>query len=170
MPLAVTHVLLAVILLDIFKHLVPKYKKYFTMKVLLVAAFFSLFPDIDIFISYILRLFGTYIPLLMHRGIMHTPFIGLLFLVPAFILRKKNRKFSIYFFVITFAILFHIFLDYLLGGELISGIMLFWPFSIQRYISYLFNFNDTKFLALDAIILIVWIFHEVRKRKLKDFF
>ena len=57
-----------------------------------------------------------------------------------------------------FGILFHLFLDWLLGGGSWEGIMWFWPFSTQPYKIHLLRmFDPVIFVVLDAIILILWL-------------
>ena len=105
------------------------------------------------------KVFNVFIPpLLNYGGVFHTPLFGLLFLIPATILwRNKQHKKAMYFYVITFGILFHIFLDYLIGGGTEAGIMLFWPLSTNSYKIHLllmYNLNELRY-ALDAIILLL---------------
>ena len=110
--------------------------------------------------------------MLKHGGITHTPLFGLIFLVPAFLyLNEKKHKMSMYFFVMSFGILFHLLLDFILGGGAQEGIMLFWPLSIQGFKLGLLpklNLADIP-AALDAVILIAWLYHEEVKHRIKDF-
>ncbi|MBI3412746.1 MAG: metal-dependent hydrolase [Candidatus Aenigmarchaeota archaeon] len=66
------------------------------MHTVLIAGIAGLLPDIDIPINWILgRLYGESVPLIFsHGGITHTPFFGLIFLIPAIFLwkRKKHRE------------------------------------------------------------------------------
>lgn len=172
MPLSVTHVISTVILIDIFRDHIAKHKRYFTMKTMLVGAIASILPDVDIVLDKIITFLGFSPSLLKHGGMTHTIIFGLVFLIPAFIfLKKKQHRRATYFFVITFACLFHIFLDFLLGGGHHAGIMLLWPFSSQRFrIGLLGSDLNSNFLALDAIMLISWLFYMVKMHKIRDFF
>lgn len=172
MPLAVTHILLTIIAIDLYRDYYVKHKHYFTLHTVLIGGIAGLLPDIDIPLSWLLGLFGLSTPLLQHGGITHTPLFGLIFLIPAFILwSKKKHKTAMYFFVICFGILFHLFLDFLLGGGAWEGIMIFWPFLAESYkLHLLTNIGfGAIFPALDAIILILWLWHEEVKHKISDF-
>ena len=82
MPLAVTHVLLTIIVVDLFRDYVlkKKYKKYFTLHTILIAGIAGLLPDIDVPINMILNFFGYFPDLVLHGGLTHTPIFGLIFL------------------------------------------------------------------------------------------
>ncbi len=167
MPFAVTHVLLTIILVDLFRDYFAKHRKYFTLHTIFIAGFAGLLPDIDIPLNWLLSLFNAGI---MHGTITHTPIFGLIFLIPAFILwRNKKHKVSVYFFVTCFAILFHILLDFLFRIDA-YGIMFFYPFSNAAYgLNLLQNVSPTHFAGIDAIILLLWLWHEEIKHKISDF-
>lgn len=169
MPLAVTHVLLTIIIVDLYRDYVTKHRKYFTIHTLFIAGIGGLLPDIDIPLSQVISYLGYSPGLLSHGGITHTIFFGLVFLIPAFILLiKKKHKESVYFFVLSFGILFHIFLDVIVNE---SYYMLFWPLTASTFsITQLTNLGINGLQApLDAIILLVWLYHEEVKHKIKDF-
>lgn len=172
MPLAVTHVLLTIIAIDLYRDYIAKHKKYFTTWTLFVGGMAGLASDADLVINFVLSKFGVYVPLLAHGGITHTPIFGLAFLIPFAILwRMKKHKLAVMFLVASFGILFHIFLDFLIGGGSIEGVMVFYPFSTETYKVFLL-LDDTEFpyiQGLDAIILVLWLLHEERKHKIKDF-
>ena len=173
MPLAVTHVLTAVILVGLYRDYVTKHKKYFTLHTVFLAGVFGLISDIDIPIRMVSTWLGWNAPfLLQHGGIFHTPFFALLFLIPAFmLLEEKKHNQATYFFVATFAILLHIFLDYVIGGGAHYGIMWLYPFSTigwKIHLIHMFNMNDVP-VALDAILLLAWLWHEEVKHKISDF-
>ena len=173
MPLAVTHVLLAVIIVGLYRDYVTKHKRYFTLHTVLIAGIAGLLPDIDIPIRMLGQFFGFEIPsLLGHGGLTHTTIFGLIFLIPAFIyLKKEKHKEAAYFFVICFGVLLHIFLDFFLGGGAQEGIMLFWPLSTATFKFYLLSKFGLKdiFLALDALLLLGWLWYIEVKHKISDF-
>ena len=168
MPFAVTHVLLAIIAVDLYRDYYARHKKYFTLHTVFIAGFAGLLPDIDIPLNGILNLFGAE---LIHRTITHTPLFGLVFLMPAFILWSyKKHKTAMYFFATTFGILLHIFLDYAFVADAAGGIMFFYPFSTAAYgLNLLQNISPNMFAAMDAIILMLWLWHEEMKHKISDF-
>ena len=167
MPFAVTHILAAIVIVDLYRDYFAKRKKYFTLHTVFIAGLAGILPDIDIPLNYFFNFFGFEI---MHRSITHTPLFALLFLVPAFILlEKKRNKEAMYFFVISFGILLHIFLDYSLSPDG-GGIMFFYPFSNANYALNLIKNSTTVFYAgLDAVILILWLWHEEIKHKISDY-
>ncbi|NQV09533.1 metal-dependent hydrolase [Candidatus Woesearchaeota archaeon] len=173
MPLAVTHVLTSVVLIGLWRDYVVKHKKYFTLHTVFLAGFFALLPDIDVPLRMITEFFGVGVPgLLQHGGITHTPFFAVLFLIPAVILwKKKKKKQATYFYVAVFAIILHILFDYILGGGAYEGIMWLFPFSLQAWKLHILNYFGAKDLpmALDAIILLGWLWHEEVKHKISDF-
>ncbi len=173
MPLAVTHVLFSIILVDLYRDYFTKHKKYFTLHTLLIAGIGGLLPDIDVVFSMISKTFNLNMPwLLQHGGITHTLFFGLLFIIPGIILWKKRKhKQAMYFHVITLGIFLHIFLDYLIGGGGFEGIMWFFPFSLQGWKLHILKYFGMSNMpqALDAIILLGWLWHEERRHKISDF-
>ncbi len=172
MPFAVTHVLLTIIIVGLYRDYVATHKKYFTLYTVLIAGIGGLLPDLDVPLNWLLNKFGYSFELLEHGGITHTPFFGVLFLIPAVILLwKKKHIWSMYLFVVSFGIFFHIFLDYLLGGGMITGIMFFWPFSAMGYKIHLMDKIglDNLPAALDAVILLLWLYYEETRHKIRDF-
>lgn len=172
MPLAVTHVILTMILVDLYRNYITKHKRYFSLHTVFIAGLAGLLPDIDVPLNWVFDFFGYSFSLLKHGGITHTPLLGLIFLVPAFyFLRKKKHKMAVYFFVICFGILFHLFLDFLLGGGSWEGVMFFWPLSTCSFKIHLFSKLGLSNIpmAVDALILLAWLYHEEIKHKIKDF-
>lgn len=167
MPYAVTHVLLTILLVDFYRDYIAKHKKYFTLHTLFIAGFAGLLPDIDMPLNWFLGFFGLNI---IHGTITHTPLFGLIFLIPAFILwHKKKHKEAMYFFVICFGILFHISLDVLFKGDS-YGVMLFYPFSAAMFnLNLLGNMSQNAVAGIDAIILLLWLWHEEIRHKISDF-
>ena len=172
MPQAVTHVLLTIILVGFYRDYVTKHKHYFSLYTVLIAGFAGLFPDIDVPLNWIFKVYGYIFPLWQHGGITHTPTFALIFLVPGLLFLKKGKhKMAMYFFVMSFGISFHLFLDWLLGGGGHSGIMFLWPFSHTGWrIGLLTKAGlDSVPQALDAIILLSWLFYIEKKHKISDF-
>jgi len=173
MPFSVMHVLLTIIIVDLYRDYFTKHKKYFSLHTILLAGVAGLLPDIDILIKIFSEFFGFTVPtLLQHGGITHTLLFALIFLIPAFmILRKGKHKQAMYFFVIFFGIFFHILLDYVLGGGAHEGVMWFWPIATTTFeLHLLLNLGISNIPeALDAILLLAWLWHEEIKHKISDF-
>jgi len=166
MAFAVTHVLLTIILVDLYRDYVTKHKRYFTLHTILIAGVAGLLPDIDIPLGWIFNIFNITIA---HGGITHTPFFGLLFLVPAFYLwYKEKHTVAVYFFVTAFGILFHLLLDLLMNER---AYMLLYPFTTELFSITNFSYFSIPHFAsaVDAIILLAWLYHEERKHKIVDF-
>lgn len=167
MPFAVTHVLLSIIAVDLYRDYFAKHKRYFTLHTVFIAGFAGLLPDIDILLSLFLNLFGVEF---LHRGSTHTILFGLIFLIPAIILWfNKKHKTAMYFFVTTFGILLHIFLDFTFSSDT-GGIMFFYPLSFAEFgLNLVKGFNPILLAGIDAIILLLWLWHEEVKHKISDF-
>jgi len=172
MPLAVMHVLLAIIAVDLYRDYVAKHKKYFTLWTLFVAGVGGLLPDLDHPLHAALGAIGYDVPELAHGMVLHTPMFGLIFLIPfAFFWAMKKHRTAVLFLVLSFGVLFHLFLDWLIGGGDIYGIMALYPLSAEQFkgpfIGALEGFPMRE--GLDAVILLTWLFHEERRHKIRDF-
>jgi len=174
MPLAVTHVLLTIICVDLFRDYILADKKYFTLHTLFIAGVAGILPDIDIPLKALFDLLSVELPqLLQHGGLFHTPFIALLFFLGGLLLWfEKRKQWAVYGFVIAFGITFHIFLDFLLGGGNHNGVMFLFPFSMNYWkVHLLLRMPFSGVIeGLDAIILLLWLWHEEIKHKISDFF
>ena len=172
MPLAVTHVILTIIAVDLYRDYVAKHKRYFTLWTVFVAGVAGLIPDIDILLYPLLTTLNIDISLLAHGQITHTPIFASVFLIPFAILwlRKKHRL-GVIFLVVFVGIMSHILLDYVIKGGDENGLMFFYPFSTERYKIFLLDGTNSilNTAGLDAIILLLWLLHEEWKHKIKDY-
>ena len=131
MPQAVTHILIVIILLSLFRDYVVKKKGSFPLHYILIGGIAGVLPDIDVAVYYVLSFFGFTISQL-HRTFSHNIFAVLLFLLLGFFvygfknkeLGKHHLKLSTIFFVISFGVFIHLLLDGIIQGEII----LFYPF------------------------------------------
>ena len=172
MVLAVTHSLISAFYVFLVK-------KWFNLRFinnnhLFVAAVAGILPDLDIIIRCFNNLLNLNLPeILGHRGLFHTPFFALLFLIPGIILLfTKKREYSTYLFIIAWGIILHICLDYLTSGGIHKGIMWFFPIDNTIYSGIL---GEKDWIVgftmdIDAILLILWLFWLVKKEKIKEFF
>jgi len=172
MPFAVTHVLFSIIAVDLYRDYVTKHKKYFTLHTVFIAGLAGLLPDIDIPLGILLNFFGIEF---FHRTFTHTPLFGLIFLIPALIYWKlKKHKIAVYFIVICFGVLSHVLLDFLSQSDSSFGITLLYPFTFATFnLGLLGNLSFYQevslFAAIDAIILLLWLYHEEIKHKISDY-
>ncbi len=159
---AVTHVILTIVLVDIFRDYLLK--KKFPRYIVLIAGIFGLMPDIDIPLSWLYSLItGQYYS--FHGGITHSIIIPIIFLLIGLFLwyRKGKRNTRIIFFVVSFAWFFHLLLDCSFGGY---SLLLF-PFYSGNFCP---EFNIQQYAsAIDAIILVLWLIHEEVTHKIKDY-
>ncbi len=172
MPYAVTHFLIPVILLELFRDFFIKDKKLFPIYYILIGGLAGLLPDID----YIFTLFYK-IPI-DHRLFFHNLYILLIFLILGFIfynynpsfLAKKHLKLRNIFFIITFSTFIHLILDFIVWGT----IMPFYPLTTigggLNLIQYLPPKLSENFPAiLDAFLLTIWATYIVINHKLSEF-
>ncbi|HII15927.1 MAG TPA: metal-dependent hydrolase [Nanoarchaeota archaeon] len=163
---AATHILVPLILADIYRDYIAR--KKFHLFYVLVAGIAGLFPDIDIAIYWILNLFSK-VPIgAVHRQFTHTIFIPLAFLLVA-LLWKKNRKAALFFGMISFGIFTHLVLDVLFAGQIAP----FYPFSqvpIGLNLLSMLGIEAGIFpTVLDGVLLAGWLIHEFVKHRIRDF-
>lgn len=164
MPFAVTHILVPMILVDFARDRVFKIKKQFLPnKYVLLAGLFGLMSDIDM----LPVLFG--IPNL-HGIITHSIIFPITFFIGFSIsyLLKKEKTYKIFLMLfIGFSI--HIILD----ATFSDTITIFFPFDFNQYGLNLMGslgkwFN--LYVAIDAILLFLWLIHEGLEHKISDYF
>jgi membrane-bound metal-dependent hydrolase YbcI (DUF457 family) len=177
MPQAVTHFLIPVILLEIFRELFFKNKKSFPVHYVFIGGLAGLLPDLDVAAYYLLSFFGFTIQE-VHRTFSHTLFVPLIFILLGLIFYKfKNKelgehhlKLSNIFFVIAFGTLIHLLLDATVSGV----VMPFYPF-----LNFTVGLNLISLLpeqwqytilpTMDAIFLILWMIYLEAKHKISKF-
>lgn len=176
MPQAVTHFLIPVILLELFREFFVKKKKSFPVHYIFIGGLAGLLPDLDIAVYYFLSFFGFTIQE-VHRTFSHNLFVPLIFvLLGLFFSKFKNKelgehhlKLSKIFFVIAFGIFIHLFLDVTISGM----VMPFYPFSTLTIGLNLISimphpWQSTILPTLDAIMLILWMIYLEVKHKISD--
>ena len=167
MPQAVVHVLFTIIVLDLFRDHFLKDKRKIPLHFIFIGGFAGLLPDIDILLFWILNNFlGFNVPF-FHRIFTHTFLFILIFLFISVTYFDFNRKMSILFGVISFGVAFHIFLDWLLVGAIAP----FYPFSDAAYGLNLVGKLGLPLAVegLEAIVLLLWLWHEEKTHKISDF-
>ena len=173
MPLAVTHVLSALLSFDIYRDFLTKHKRWVSLHAVFLAGLGGILPDFDFIFEFIYTYADLQTPFLLgHGGITHTPFFALLFLIPATILwRQKKHKLAICWFALAFGVLVHVLLDFALGGGRSEGIMLLFPFTTTAWSWHvLLKTGITEiFVILDALFFIAWMWYIDWKRKITDY-
>ncbi|MBU0629034.1 MAG: metal-dependent hydrolase [Nanoarchaeota archaeon] len=166
MPLAVTHVLLTIILLDLFRDYIIKKKRLIPLHFIFIGGIAGLIPDIDIPIFWLLNLFKLNITW-FHGTFTHLFLIPIAILAASLITYRYNKKAGILLGIISFGYGFHIFLDFLFYGCNISP---FWPIITHNFngLSHYLNIPGLE-QGLDAFILLAWLWHEEVRHKISDF-
>lgn len=166
MALAVTHIILTIAFLDIFRHYVFGLKK-FPRYLLVVGGIAGLAPDLDIPLGWILTLL-TGNPVNLHGVFTHSILFALLFaVIGAAFHYKMNLKWAKIFYVIAVGWTFHILLDCVFN----SYATFLWPLSVDTMAfcparSFLESYRS----SIDAIILVLWLVHEEIHHKIKCYF
>lgn len=177
MPQAVTHVLVVLVLLEVYRDYFAKNKRAFPLHYVLIGGLAGLIPDLDIIVFYILSFFG-YSFGEVHRTFSHNLFFPLLFAflaVPFWSFKNKglgerHMKLRNIFLVIAFGIFMHLILDSTISGF----IMPFYPFSTYSLGLNLINlapqsWHESLLPSIDAAILILWLIRLEIRHKISSF-
>jgi len=171
MPYTTTHVLVAIIAIELFREYFFKNNRKFPRYYILLAAIAGVFPDLE----YLFRL--NY----HDRLFFHSLFIPLIFLVLGLLamkfeighkgLRRRHMNLSFIFYIFAVGSLIHIGLD----SIFVDTLMPFYPFSnyefglelVNRFSE---NFRELVLPILDALLFFFWIFWLQFKLKVDDYF
>jgi len=166
MALAVTHIILTIAFLDIFRHYVFGLKK-FPRYLLVIGGIAGLAPDLDIPIGWILTLI-TGRTVEIHGLFTHSILFALFFgIIGAVLHYKKNPKWAKIFYVIAVGWTLHIFLDCFYGMDSLK--LFLWPLQILPTFCPSWNLYQYAH-SIDAIILVLWLIHEEINNKIKCYF
>lgn len=164
MALAVTHIIVTILVLDLIRHYVFGVHR-FPRHLVIIGGIAGLLPDIDIPLSWVSS-FITGTTISLHGTFTHSFFFVGVALLTAIVLhyQEKNSQAHI-FYVIAAGILMHLVLDCLYGGYK----TFFWPWSVAT--NFCPQWGIEPFAAsIDAIILVLWLVHEEVHKKVKDYF
>ncbi len=180
MPHTATHILIVIILVELFRNYFVKNNKKFPRYYILIAATGAILPDFDIVVYYITYFFGFTIEQI-HRTFLHTLFIPLiLFFVGLFTYAEKIKNSRIgkmhmhlptIFFILSFGSLIHLILDALIIGNIIP----FYPFSAYSIGINLISvfpeaWKNLILPSLDTLMLVFWLFWMEFKLKITNYF
>jgi membrane-bound metal-dependent hydrolase YbcI (DUF457 family) len=159
---------------------IVKDNKKFPRYYILAVAIGGIIPDLDIGAYYVLSFFDfTFWQ--VHRTILHTIFIPLIFLIIGSIFYYsgyKNKKFgekhiriSTIFFILAFGSFIHLVLDFISSWT----IMPFYPFStfatgLNLIRIFPESWKDLIFPTLDGVLLLLWICWMEFKLKISKYF
>ncbi len=160
---SVTHVIVAIVILDLFRHYVFG-KKNFPRYLLVIGGIAGLAPDLDIPLTWIYRFFTNSVESL-HGVFTHSIFFVLLFLGIGVILHyRQNLKWAKISYVISAGWFMHLLLDCLYGGYK----TFFWP--LQGDSTFCPQWGIQTYAAdVDAIILVLWLVHEEVHKLIRDY-
>jgi membrane-bound metal-dependent hydrolase YbcI (DUF457 family) len=167
MPAAVTHVLIAIILIDLLRKIILR-KKEFPLYLVLIVGIAGLLPDLDVLVYWFLDLIAGVQISEVHRLFSHTLLIPFVLFVIAVGIWTFWTRFSHVLFGLSFGYTVHLVLDSLLSGKL----ALFYPLTIEAFGLNLIPgsiLSGTFYTGLDAIILIIWLVYEYFCNNIKDY-
>ncbi|MBI4152722.1 metal-dependent hydrolase [Candidatus Woesearchaeota archaeon] len=161
---SVTHIILVIFLLDLFRHYVFG-KEKFPRYLVVVGGIAGLGPDIDVPLTWIYQFF-TSSTTDLHGLFTHSIFFVLLFLIIAALFHSRNSmKWAKIFYVISAGWFIHLILDCLYGGYK----TFFWPLQYASSFCPQWGIQGHA-VEIDAIILVLWLIHEEVHQKIKDYF
>ena len=174
MPYAVAHVILTIVIADIYRDFISK--KKFPMIYVLIAGIAGLMPDLDLPASWAFNLvFGT--DYYFHRVYTHSLLYAIAFFLISmtFLILKKEeyrifrwnvtkQAFVMFFLAMAFGWFVHIGLDCALAAD---GYLNLIPSIPLKFCPH--PFSNEAILGFDAIILMLWLLHEQWKHKIKDY-
>lgn len=180
MPYTVTHILVAILLLELFREYVVKDNRKFPRYYILIVAIGAIIPDLDVVAYYILYFFGFSFEQ-VHRTFLHTIFIPLIFFLIGLViyklkvknstLGKRHMHLAAIFFILAFGSFIHLILDLLIAGK----IAIFWPISniqvgmdIRGYFP--LAWQPILLPSLDTLLLVLWICWMEFKLKITKYF
>ena len=177
MPHAVTHILIVIILLELYRDYFVKNKKTFPLHYVLIGGIAGILPDVDVVVYWILY-YGGFAYEQIHRTFTHTllfPLFFVLLSIPFFnfknkSLEERHLKLRNIFLVIAFGVLIHLILDAFIAGT----VMPFYPISTASIGYNLINLfpQALRFTiepALDGLIFILWLVYIETRHKISSF-
>lgn len=165
MPNAVMHIILTIIVIDLFRdYFLPKHHMHkFPKWIVLAGGIAGLAPDLDMPFGWIYNwINGTSIN--FHGGITHIILIPIVIALVGFFLHARGYKVAgVLCWVVAFGWFFHLALDCVFLGAYNP----LWPLQGMTFCPH--TFSAEVMPGFDAILLIVWLLHEELKHKIKDY-
>jgi membrane-bound metal-dependent hydrolase YbcI (DUF457 family) len=190
MPLAVTHILVPIIALELLKDSSKSAAKFFSRKYAFLVGMAGLMPDLDVHLVRFAEMFGSPLPVtdIGHRILFHNVWIPLGFFlffvlfyhaIPKYTKKPKKskakfRNFGKVFLVLCIGWVVHLTLDSTLTGY----VMPFYPLNNYLADCNLVGWFEmetgvpmlTTLVSLDALLLFFWLWHEEEHNYIKDYF
>jgi membrane-bound metal-dependent hydrolase YbcI (DUF457 family) len=175
--LATTHVIIPLVIVDLIRDyfLKHKHRRLIPRKYVFFIGVGGILPDIDIAIAYLFNFLNLELPrILRHGRITHSIFLAIfLFVVSALLWRgtkfskgpskKKHHHWFLVSTLIAIGILSHILLDGFAGDT-----TPYYPLSKMAAFGAQRIYQDAM-ISIDAVILILWLFHEEWRHNIKRF-
>lgn len=163
MALAVTHVILTILILDLFRHYVFGLKR-FPRYLLVIGGIAGLIADIDVPITW---LYNWFIGSANFHGVFsHSIIFPMIFLIAGVIFYYNQKSsWSRICGIISAGLFLHLFLDCLFGGYT----TFLWPLNISTGFCPQWGIGSYA-SGIDAILLVFWLTHEEIHKKIKDYF
>lgn len=166
MPFAVTHVLVPIIITDLVRDHVLKRPRLLPNKFVFLAGIAGLVLDMDLPLYYVAAAMG--VSLGSHRIIFHNvwmplSFLGFFMFFYYVLGRKTFGKVFLMLFVGTALALF-------MDATLMGSVMPFFPLSDAEVGLNALPQSVDLFAAIDAILLLAWLYHEEFEHKISDYF
>jgi len=162
MPFAVTHILIPIILIDLFRDHFLKNKSILPNRYILFAGLAGLLPDVDM----LFPLFGM--PNL-HGTVTHSIIFPIAFFILFLISYSfSKKKMSNIFLMLFIGFSIHILLDFSFS----DSVVLFFPLNFNRYgLNLIGSLGEwyNIYAAIDAILLFFWLIHEELEHKISDY-
>ncbi len=169
MPFAATHILVPMVLVSLIRAHWPKLKHKITLKEVFIAGLFGILPDVDIPLGWLIHYAtGSGIPAI-HRTFTHTLIAVAIILLVAVALKKVNKQLYTAGLLAALGYFTHIVLDF----ALIGTIQPFWPFYLGEFGLNILpsELGAANVLAgLDAVLILFWLWHEEKFKKIKSFY
>ena len=175
MPFAAAHVILTIVIADIYRDYISK--KRFPMIYVFIAGIAGLLPDLDVPAGWLFNLMlkTNYN---FHRVYTHSLIyaIAFFFIAMAFLFSGKEKykilkwnvpkqAFFMFFLAMAFGWFMHIALDCALAAD---GYLNLLPSIPLKFCPH--PFSNQVLVGFDAIILVLWLIHEQWKHEIKDYF
>ena len=175
MPYAVAHVILTIVIADLYRDYIAK--KRFSMAYVLIAGIAGLMPDLDVPATWAFNfIFGVHYN--FHRIYTHSlSYAIIFFLISMMFLFIRKEKYKIlkwavrrqpiviFFLAMAFGWFMHIALDCGLAADGYLNLIPTIPLGFCPH-----PFSNEALVGFDAIILVLWLVHEQYRHDIKDYF
>lgn len=181
MAQAVMHILVAVILIELYREFFVKDSRNFPRYYVLAAVIGGILPDFDFLVYYLQYPFFGFAYEQIHRTYFHSLWLPLTLLIIGILywhsglkniwLRKRRMNMKTIFFILAAMSLLHLILDSLFWGSVFP----FYPLtSIELGLNLLTYFPEDMLglilPTIDGILLVLWILWMQFKLRIPDYF